>query len=55
MAPCPVPLLALGKPGAGREPNAELSPQSHKPEKEWPVRNLRVYLGIKKKLRPPTW
>ncbi|KAI6079240.1 Arf-GAP with Rho-GAP domain, ANK repeat and PH domain-containing protein 1 isoform X2 [Aix galericulata] len=28
---------------------------SHKPEKEWPVRNLRVYLGIKKKLRPPTW
>uniref|UniRef100_A0A8C3CM13 ArfGAP with RhoGAP domain, ankyrin repeat and PH domain 1 n=1 Tax=Cairina moschata TaxID=8855 RepID=A0A8C3CM13_CAIMO len=54
VAPCPVPLLALGKPGAGREPNAELSPQSHKPEKEWPVRNLRVYLGIKKKLRPPT-
>uniref|UniRef100_A0A672UYV7 ArfGAP with RhoGAP domain, ankyrin repeat and PH domain 1 n=1 Tax=Strigops habroptila TaxID=2489341 RepID=A0A672UYV7_STRHB len=31
-----------------------LFPQSHKPEKEWPVRNLRVYLGIKKKLRPPT-
>ncbi|KAM6342315.1 arf-GAP with Rho-GAP domain, ANK repeat and PH domain-containing protein 1 [Podargus strigoides] len=28
--------------------------RSHKPEKEWPVRNLRVYLGIKKKLRPPT-
>ncbi|KAK2513518.1 Arap1 [Columba guinea] len=27
---------------------------SHKPEKEWPVRNLKVYLGIKKKLRPPT-
>ncbi|XP_068540233.1 arf-GAP with Rho-GAP domain, ANK repeat and PH domain-containing protein 1 isoform X1 [Anas acuta] len=27
---------------------------SHKPEKEWPIRNLRVYLGIKKKLRPPT-
>uniref|UniRef100_A0A8V5HA22 Uncharacterized protein n=1 Tax=Melopsittacus undulatus TaxID=13146 RepID=A0A8V5HA22_MELUD len=28
--------------------------RSHKPEKEWPVQNLRVYLGIKKKLRPPT-
>uniref|UniRef100_A0A8C3LPT1 ArfGAP with RhoGAP domain, ankyrin repeat and PH domain 1 n=1 Tax=Chrysolophus pictus TaxID=9089 RepID=A0A8C3LPT1_CHRPC len=28
--------------------------RSHKPEKEWPVRNLRVYLGVKKKLRPPT-
>ncbi|XP_019337471.1 arf-GAP with Rho-GAP domain, ANK repeat and PH domain-containing protein 1 isoform X2 [Alligator mississippiensis] len=28
--------------------------RSHRPEKEWPVRNLRVYLGIKKKLRPPT-
>ncbi|KAM9247304.1 arf-GAP with Rho-GAP domain, ANK repeat and PH domain-containing protein 1 [Leptosomus discolor] len=27
---------------------------SHKPEKEWPVRNLKVYLGIKKKLRAPT-
>uniref|UniRef100_A0A8D0F6R8 ArfGAP with RhoGAP domain, ankyrin repeat and PH domain 1 n=1 Tax=Strix occidentalis caurina TaxID=311401 RepID=A0A8D0F6R8_STROC len=27
---------------------------SHKPEKEWPVRNLKVYLGIKRKLRPPT-
>ncbi|XP_068786953.1 arf-GAP with Rho-GAP domain, ANK repeat and PH domain-containing protein 1 isoform X3 [Struthio camelus] len=27
---------------------------SHKPEKEWPIRNLKVYLGIKKKLRPPT-
>eukprot|EP00075_Anas_platyrhynchos_P032602 XP_027321855.1 arf-GAP with Rho-GAP domain, ANK repeat and PH domain-containing protein 1-like [Anas platyrhynchos] len=50
----PVPLLTLGEPRAGREPNAELSPQSHKPEKEWPIRNLRVYLGIKKKLRPPT-
>ncbi|XP_072775827.1 arf-GAP with Rho-GAP domain, ANK repeat and PH domain-containing protein 1 isoform X2 [Taeniopygia guttata] len=28
--------------------------RSHKPEKEWPVRNLKVYLGVKKKLRPPT-
>ncbi|KAJ7320436.1 hypothetical protein JRQ81_019947 [Phrynocephalus forsythii] len=28
--------------------------RSHKPEKEWPVKNLRIYLGIKKKVRPPT-
>ncbi|XP_053162319.1 arf-GAP with Rho-GAP domain, ANK repeat and PH domain-containing protein 1 isoform X4 [Hemicordylus capensis] len=28
--------------------------RSHKPEKEWPVKNLKVYLGIKKKVRPPT-
>ncbi|KAM6325933.1 LOW QUALITY PROTEIN: arf-GAP with Rho-GAP domain, ANK repeat and PH domain-containing protein 1-like, partial [Alca torda] len=34
-----------------RGPPAETS---HKPEKEWPVRNLKVYLGVKKKLRPPT-
>ncbi|XP_056185472.1 arf-GAP with Rho-GAP domain, ANK repeat and PH domain-containing protein 1 isoform X4 [Falco biarmicus] len=34
-----------------RTPHLE---NSHKPEKEWPVRNLKVYLGIKKKLRPPT-
>ncbi|XP_031509065.1 arf-GAP with Rho-GAP domain, ANK repeat and PH domain-containing protein 1 isoform X7 [Papio anubis] len=27
---------------------------SHRPEKEWPVKSLRVYLGVKKKLRPPT-
>ncbi|XP_078514732.1 arf-GAP with Rho-GAP domain, ANK repeat and PH domain-containing protein 1 isoform X4 [Lissotriton helveticus] len=27
---------------------------SHKPEKEWPVKNITIYLGIKKKLRPPT-
>uniref|UniRef100_A0A669EET3 ArfGAP with RhoGAP domain, ankyrin repeat and PH domain 1 n=1 Tax=Oreochromis niloticus TaxID=8128 RepID=A0A669EET3_ORENI len=29
--------------------------QSNRPEREWPVKNLKVYLGIKKKLRPPTW
>uniref|UniRef100_A0A8C0RIF9 ArfGAP with RhoGAP domain, ankyrin repeat and PH domain 1 n=2 Tax=Canis lupus TaxID=9612 RepID=A0A8C0RIF9_CANLF len=29
--------------------------RSHRPEKEWPVRSLKVYLGVKKKLRPPTW
>ncbi|KAL8191370.1 UNVERIFIED_CONTAM: Arf-GAP with Rho-GAP domain, ANK repeat and PH domain-containing protein 1, partial [Gekko kuhli] len=28
--------------------------RSHKPEKEWPVKNLKVYLGIKKKVRPST-
>ncbi|XP_074160101.1 arf-GAP with Rho-GAP domain, ANK repeat and PH domain-containing protein 1 isoform X3 [Sminthopsis crassicaudata] len=27
---------------------------SHKPEKEWPTKSLRIYLGVKKKLRPPT-
>uniref|UniRef100_A0A4W6F773 ArfGAP with RhoGAP domain, ankyrin repeat and PH domain 1 n=1 Tax=Lates calcarifer TaxID=8187 RepID=A0A4W6F773_LATCA len=29
--------------------------RSNRPERDWPVKNLRVYLGIKKKLRPPTW
>ncbi|XP_077782956.1 arf-GAP with Rho-GAP domain, ANK repeat and PH domain-containing protein 1 isoform X2 [Podarcis muralis] len=28
--------------------------RSHKPEKEWPVKNLKIYLGIKKKVRPPS-
>nr|XP_015197062.1 PREDICTED: arf-GAP with Rho-GAP domain, ANK repeat and PH domain-containing protein 1 isoform X4 [Lepisosteus oculatus] len=27
---------------------------SHRPEKEWAVKSLKVYQGIKKKLRPPT-
>uniref|UniRef100_H3AXP9 ArfGAP with RhoGAP domain, ankyrin repeat and PH domain 1 n=1 Tax=Latimeria chalumnae TaxID=7897 RepID=H3AXP9_LATCH len=27
---------------------------SHRPEKEWPVKSLRIYWGIKKRLRPPT-
>ncbi|XP_007527555.1 arf-GAP with Rho-GAP domain, ANK repeat and PH domain-containing protein 1 isoform X2 [Erinaceus europaeus] len=27
---------------------------SHRPEKEWPIKSLKVYLGVKKKLRPPT-
>uniref|UniRef100_A0A8P4FY34 Arf-GAP with Rho-GAP domain, ANK repeat and PH domain-containing protein 1 n=1 Tax=Dicentrarchus labrax TaxID=13489 RepID=A0A8P4FY34_DICLA len=27
---------------------------SNRPEREWPAKNLKVYLGIKKKLRPPT-
>ncbi|CAN9511322.1 unnamed protein product [Ophioblennius macclurei] len=28
--------------------------RSNRPEREWPVKSLRVYLGIKKKVRPPT-
>ncbi|XP_049582676.1 arf-GAP with Rho-GAP domain, ANK repeat and PH domain-containing protein 1 isoform X3 [Syngnathus scovelli] len=28
--------------------------RSNRPERDWPVRNLRVYMGIKKKLRAPT-
>ncbi|KAG8453192.1 hypothetical protein GDO86_004854 [Hymenochirus boettgeri] len=28
--------------------------RSHRPEKEWPMKNLTVYLGIKKRIRPPT-
>ncbi|KAK7883306.1 hypothetical protein WMY93_029480 [Mugilogobius chulae] len=27
---------------------------SNKPEHDWPAKNLTVYMGIKKKLRPPT-
>uniref|UniRef100_A0A8C1K229 ArfGAP with RhoGAP domain, ankyrin repeat and PH domain 1 n=1 Tax=Cyprinus carpio TaxID=7962 RepID=A0A8C1K229_CYPCA len=29
--------------------------QSNRPEREWPVKCLKVYQGIKRKLRPPTW
>lgn len=29
--------------------------QSNRPERDWTVKNLKVYLGVKKKLRPPTW
>ncbi|XP_078078786.1 arfGAP with RhoGAP domain, ankyrin repeat and PH domain 1 [Mustelus asterias] len=28
--------------------------RSNKPEKEWPVKSLKVYLGVKKKFKPPT-
>ncbi|XP_061575191.1 arf-GAP with Rho-GAP domain, ANK repeat and PH domain-containing protein 1-like isoform X2 [Cololabis saira] len=28
--------------------------RSNRPEREWPVKNLKVYQGIKKKVRPPT-
>lgn len=45
-----------GDRSGSHQPTADsLFSQSHKPEKEWPVRNLKVYLGVKKKLRPPTW
>ncbi|XP_060928435.1 arf-GAP with Rho-GAP domain, ANK repeat and PH domain-containing protein 1-like isoform X3 [Limanda limanda] len=27
--------------------------RSNRPERDWPVKNLKVYLGIKKKVRPP--
>lgn len=29
--------------------------QSNRPDREWPTKNLKVYNGIKKKLRAPTW
>uniref|UniRef100_A0A8C2A0C1 ArfGAP with RhoGAP domain, ankyrin repeat and PH domain 1 n=1 Tax=Cyprinus carpio TaxID=7962 RepID=A0A8C2A0C1_CYPCA len=29
--------------------------RSNRPEREWPVKCLKVYQGIKRKLRPPTW
>ncbi|XP_013863478.1 arf-GAP with Rho-GAP domain, ANK repeat and PH domain-containing protein 1 [Austrofundulus limnaeus] len=28
--------------------------RSNRPERDWPVKNLKIYLGIRKKLRPPT-
>lgn len=28
--------------------------RSNRPERDWPVKNLRIYMGIKKKLRAPT-
>ncbi|XP_054998940.1 arf-GAP with Rho-GAP domain, ANK repeat and PH domain-containing protein 1 isoform X3 [Sorex araneus] len=37
-----------------QRPRSGAPDASHRPEKEWPVRSLRVYLGVKKKLRPPT-
>uniref|UniRef100_A0A4W6F6N4 ArfGAP with RhoGAP domain, ankyrin repeat and PH domain 1 n=1 Tax=Lates calcarifer TaxID=8187 RepID=A0A4W6F6N4_LATCA len=38
-----------------KEVRVRFDRQSNRPERDWPVKNLRVYLGIKKKLRPPTW
>uniref|UniRef100_A0A4W6F764 ArfGAP with RhoGAP domain, ankyrin repeat and PH domain 1 n=1 Tax=Lates calcarifer TaxID=8187 RepID=A0A4W6F764_LATCA len=37
-----------------KEVRVRFDRQSNRPERDWPVKNLRVYLGIKKKLRPPT-
>ncbi|XP_041438699.1 arf-GAP with Rho-GAP domain, ANK repeat and PH domain-containing protein 1 isoform X2 [Xenopus laevis] len=34
--------------------SAESGSESQRPEKEWPVKNLTIYLGIKKRIRPPT-
>ncbi|XP_062274830.1 arf-GAP with Rho-GAP domain, ANK repeat and PH domain-containing protein 1-like isoform X2 [Scomber scombrus] len=28
--------------------------RSNRPERDWPSKNLKVYMGVKKKLRPPT-
>lgn len=30
-----------------------LRPQSAKPEREWPLDVAKVYMGIRKKLKPP--
>ncbi|OWK62710.1 Arf-GAP with Rho-GAP domain, ANK repeat and PH domain-containing protein 1 [Lonchura striata] len=53
--PATVGTVVSGDRSGSHQPSVgSLFPQSHKPEKEWPVRNLKVYLGVKKKLRPPT-
>lgn len=31
----------------------DLLPQSSKPEREWPLDAAKVYMGIRKKLKPP--
>lgn len=31
----------------------DLLPQSVKPEREWPLDTAKVYMGIRKKLKPP--
>lgn len=31
----------------------DLLPQSAKPEREWPLDAAKVYMGIRKKLKPP--
>uniref|UniRef100_A0A6Q2ZNU2 ArfGAP with RhoGAP domain, ankyrin repeat and PH domain 1 n=1 Tax=Esox lucius TaxID=8010 RepID=A0A6Q2ZNU2_ESOLU len=38
-----------------RDAGTHTHTRSNRPEREWQVKNLKVYLGIKKKLRPPTW
>ncbi|XP_005380029.1 PREDICTED: arf-GAP with Rho-GAP domain, ANK repeat and PH domain-containing protein 1 isoform X2 [Chinchilla lanigera] len=46
--------LRLYKEVRSQRPWSGAPETSHRPEKEWPVKSLKVYLGIKKKLRPPT-
>ncbi|XP_060223671.1 arf-GAP with Rho-GAP domain, ANK repeat and PH domain-containing protein 1 isoform X6 [Meriones unguiculatus] len=46
--------LRLYKEVRSQRPWSGAPETSHRPEKEWPVKSLRVYLGVKKKLRPPT-
>eukprot|EP00070_Physeter_catodon_P034991 XP_028341885.1 arf-GAP with Rho-GAP domain, ANK repeat and PH domain-containing protein 1 isoform X3 [Physeter catodon] len=46
--------LRLYKEVRSQRPWSGAPETSHRPEKEWPVRSLKVYLGVKKKLRPPT-
>nr|XP_013000796.1 arf-GAP with Rho-GAP domain, ANK repeat and PH domain-containing protein 1 isoform X1 [Cavia porcellus] len=46
--------LRLYKEVRSQRPWSGAPETSHRPEREWPVKSLKVYLGIKKKLRPPT-
>nr|XP_031316132.1 arf-GAP with Rho-GAP domain, ANK repeat and PH domain-containing protein 1 isoform X1 [Camelus dromedarius] len=46
--------LRLYKEVRSQRPWSGAPETSHRPEKEWPIRSLKVYLGVKKKLRPPT-
>ncbi|XP_069902259.1 arf-GAP with Rho-GAP domain, ANK repeat and PH domain-containing protein 1 isoform X5 [Globicephala melas] len=46
--------LRLYKEVRSQRPWSGAPETSHRPEKEWPVRSLKIYLGVKKKLRPPT-
>ncbi|XP_064144718.1 arf-GAP with Rho-GAP domain, ANK repeat and PH domain-containing protein 1 isoform X4 [Loxodonta africana] len=47
--------LRLYKEVRSQRPWSGAPETSHRPEKEWPIKSLKVYLGVKKKLRPPTW
>uniref|UniRef100_G3SUC3 ArfGAP with RhoGAP domain, ankyrin repeat and PH domain 1 n=1 Tax=Loxodonta africana TaxID=9785 RepID=G3SUC3_LOXAF len=46
--------LRLYKEVRSQRPWSGAPETSHRPEKEWPIKSLKVYLGVKKKLRPPT-
>ncbi|XP_041440596.1 arf-GAP with Rho-GAP domain, ANK repeat and PH domain-containing protein 1 isoform X4 [Xenopus laevis] len=39
---------------SGRRASLSAESESHRAEKEWPMKNLTIYLGIKKKMRPPS-